>query len=146
MISAIGPALTGLKAATTSVAVSASNIVNMRDTGNLANAQVSAADRARLNTAPPQPSEDLYRPFRADNVTIAGGGVRAVVQQTDPPHVAEYDPADPQADADGVVARPNVDLASELVNMTQAKTMFRANLKVIRTADDMMGALLDSKV
>ena len=146
MISAIGPALTGLKAATTSVGVSASNIVNMRDSGNLASAQVSAADRVRLNAAPPQPSEDLYRPLRADNIAVAGGGVRAVVQEIDPPHVAEYDPADPSANEDGVVARPNVDLANELVNMTQAKTMFRANLKVIRTADDMMGALLDSKV
>ena len=140
------PAITGLKAAATSLAVSASNIVNMRDSGNLANAQVSAADRVRQNAGQPKPTEDLYRPLRTDNVTIAGGGVRAVVQQTDPPHVAEYDPSDPNADEDGLVARPNVDLAAELVSMRQAKTMYSANLKVIRTADDMMGALLDSKV
>ena len=146
MISAMRPAITGLKAATTSLAVSASNIVNMRDSGNLANAQVSAADRVRQNAGQPKPTEDLYRPLRTDNVTIASGGVRAVVQQTDPPHVAEYDPSDPNADEDGLVARPNVDLAAELVSMRQAKTMYSANLKVIRTADDMMGALLDSKV
>ena len=146
MISAMRPSITGLKAAATSLAVSASNIVNMRDSGNLANAQVSAADRVRQNAGQPNPTEDLYRPLRTDNVTIAGGGVRAVVQQTDPPHVAEYDPSDPNADEDGLVARPNVDLATELVSMRQAKTMYSANLKVIRTADDMMGALLDSKV
>ena len=79
------------------------------------------------------------------DVTVAGGGVRAVVQQTDPPHVAEYDPSDPNADENGMVARPNVNLDTELVNMQQAQTMYSANLKVIRTADDMMGALLDSE-
>ena len=146
MISAMRPAITGLRAATTSLAVSASNIVNMRDSGNLANAQVSAADRVRENASQPKPTEDLYRPLRTDNVTIASGGVRAVVQHTDPPHVADYDPSDPNADDDGLVARPNVDLAAELVNMRQAKTMYSANLKVVRTADDMMGVLLDSKV
>lgn len=145
MISAMRPAITGLKAATTSLAAAASNIVNMRDSGNLASAQVSAVDRVRQTANQYKPQDDLYRPVRVDNVTVAGGGVRAVVQETDPPHVAEYDPGDPNADENGMVARPNVNLDTELVNMQQAQTMYSANLKVIRTADDMMGALLDSK-
>jgi flagellar basal-body rod protein FlgC len=145
MISAMRPAITGLKAATTALAASASNVVNMRDSGNLASAQVSAVERARRAENQYKPQEDLYRPVRTDNVTVAGGGVRAVVRETDPPHVAEYDPGDPKADEDGLVARPNVDLAGELVTMQQAKTMFSANLKVIRTADEMTGMLLDSK-
>ncbi|MCA6286489.1 flagellar basal body rod C-terminal domain-containing protein [Phenylobacterium sp.] len=37
----------------------------------------------------------------------------------------------------------NVDLASEFVNMTLAKTDLSANVAVIRTADEMQGALLD---
>lgn len=145
MISAMRPAITGLKAATTSVAAAASNIVNMRDSGNLASAQVSAVERVRQTENQYKPQDNLYRPVRVDNVAIASGGVRAVVEETKPPHVAEYDPSDPNADVNGMVARPNVNLGSELVNMQQAKTMFSANLKVIRTADDMMGALLDSK-
>ena len=37
----------------------------------------------------------------------------------------------------------NVDLASEIVDMSLAKTDFSANIAVIRTADEMQGALLD---
>lgn len=37
----------------------------------------------------------------------------------------------------------NVDLASEVVDMTLAKTAFSANVAVIKTADEMQGSLLD---
>ena len=37
----------------------------------------------------------------------------------------------------------NVDLASEIVDMTLAKTAFSANAAVIKTADEMQGALLN---
>jgi len=37
----------------------------------------------------------------------------------------------------------NVDLASEIVDMTLAKTAFSANVAVIKTADEMQGALLN---
>ncbi|MDB5468574.1 MAG: protein of unknown function domain protein [Caulobacter sp.] len=37
----------------------------------------------------------------------------------------------------------NVDLAKEVVEQVQAKTAFKANVAVIRTADEMTGVLLD---
>jgi flagellar hook protein FlgE len=39
-----------------------------------------------------------------------------------------------------------VDLAREAVEQVSAKTDFKANAAVIRTADEMTGALLDMKV
>lgn len=39
-----------------------------------------------------------------------------------------------------------VDLAKEAVEQISAKTDFKANAKVAKTADEMMGALLDMKV
>lgn len=39
----------------------------------------------------------------------------------------------------------SVDLAAETVRQIEAKHAFSANLSVIRTADEMMGALLDLK-
>ncbi len=40
---------------------------------------------------------------------------------------------------------PPVDLARETVNTIIAKHGFRANLKTIETADEMIGTLLDTK-
>lgn len=145
MISSVRPSVTAIKAATTSVAAVASNVVNMRNSGRLENAQVDALDRSRHISGQPPPPDDLYRPVRADNVTLAGGGVRAVMHQTDPPHVAEFDPGDPNADADGVVARPKVDVADEMVRLRQARDSYSANLKVLQTADEMAGYLLDRR-
>lgn len=146
MISAMRPAITGLKAATTAVGTVASNVVNARNSGRVEEAPVSAVDRSRRNDGMPRQAEDqLYRPVRADNVAVAGGGVRAVVREHNPPHVVEFDPGDPNADADGVVARPNVDLADQMVRLRQARHMYDANLKTIKTADDMMGYLIDRR-
>lgn len=38
---------------------------------------------------------------------------------------------------------PDADLGREVVEQVQAKTDFKANLAVIRTADEMTGTLLD---
>jgi flagellar hook protein FlgE len=43
-------------------------------------------------------------------------------------------------------AEQKVDLAHEAVEQVSAKTDFTANAAVIRTADEMTGALLDMKV
>jgi flagellar basal-body rod protein FlgC len=146
MIQAMRPSISALKAASTSLSASASNIANARNGGRLADAEVTPMTRAR-QTAGRQDRvpEDLYRPVRADNVAVAGGGVRAVVREHDPPHVAEHDPGDPKADEDGLVARPNVDLADEFVRMRQARDSYMANLKVVKTTDEMAGYLVDRR-
>ena len=44
-----------------------------------------------------------------------------------------------------LVERSNVDLGSELVEMTLNSTMYRANLKTIKTINEMTGELLKIK-
>ena len=53
---------------------------------------------------------------------------------------------DARADEDGRVAVPNVSLEEELVGARQDRAMYLANLAVIRTEDEMAGALLDDEV
>lgn len=43
-------------------------------------------------------------------------------------------------------AEDKIDLAHEAVEQVSAKTDFKANAAVIRTADEMTGALLDMKI
>jgi flagellar basal-body rod protein FlgG len=45
----------------------------------------------------------------------------------------------------GALESSNVDIAEEVVGQIVAKTSFKANLAVIRTSKDMLGALLDIK-
>jgi flagellar basal-body rod protein FlgC len=57
--------------------------------------------------------------------------------------VPSYDPDAPYADANGLVAAPNVDLAGEVVEALVARYAFAFNAKVMRTASDMTKSLLD---
>lgn len=134
----------GLAAASRMVEVAASNIANMRNVGRLRDAEVAPSSRP----APPRPvaSSDeppLYHPLETTLEHVAGGGVRARLREADPPHVEGFEPGHPLADEDGRVARPNVDLADQLLKLRQASRAYQANLAVLRTEDRMIGALLD---
>ena len=147
MFNAINSAVSGLHAASKRVEASASNIANARNS--------IPADEARVRSGEPRPQETgeggasldrdgpVYEPVRVYQSTTEGGGVKAEFTPVDPPHVMVYDPDDRHADAEGLVARPNVDLATELVNMSQAEHAYKANAATIRTENEMIGALLN---
>ncbi len=62
------------------------------------------------------------------------GGVRVagmVTDQTELPRV--YNPGHPDADADGLVAMPNVNLPVEMVNLITASRAYEANLRVAQS-------------
>ena len=54
-----------------------------------------------------------------------------------------FDPTAPYADSQGMVARPNVDLASEIIQQILARYSFAANAQVVRADTKMTAALLD---
>jgi len=137
MISAFANALTGLNAATRSFAGTAHNVAHYGATGPLAPASVAPV-------VPPG-ATGPFRLFDTVNVTAPQGGVKAVRFERDPASVPLYAPQSPIADADGLVALANVDLESEIVDSIVSSTLFKANLFTIGVADEMLGALLDSK-
>jgi flagellar basal-body rod protein FlgC len=53
-----------------------------------------------------------------------------------PPRMV-YDPGNPDADADGYVAMPNVNVVTEMVNMISASRAFEANVVAINAAKNM---------
>jgi len=131
MIAGFSASLSGLMAQSKRLAVSADNIANMRSRG------------VRADGPAEQPG--AYRPKRTQDVTTAGGGVRAEVRPVSPASVAVYAPDSPDADADGVAAIPNVNLAEELVTQIQAQRAYEANAKAFRTQDEVIDSLLDIK-
>ena len=81
--------------------------------------------------------------MRSVGARDAAGGVRTSVGALDPASVASFEPQSPDADANGIVPRPNVSLERELVDLKVAEHSFGANLRVLQTQDAMMSSLLD---
>lgn len=90
-----------------------------------------------------------YVPLRVDQVDQSSGstpgGTIATVSTVSPSYTAQSDPSALYANQDGLVAAPNVDLASEFVQLATAKYSFIANAKVIQAYSETTESLLDIK-
>jgi flagellar basal-body rod protein FlgC len=74
----------------------------------------------------------------------AGEGVRAVgivADNTSGPIV--YDPGNPDANAQGYVERPNVNIVTEMVDMITASRAYEANVTAVNAAKSMAMKALD---
>jgi flagellar basal-body rod protein FlgC len=130
MSGSLSIAASGLRASMVRLTGSASNVANARTTGT---PEAGA-------TAPRNP---VYRPVDTVQRETAGGGTAADYRPRVPAFVPEYDPTSPNADANGMVAAPNVELVSEAVSQIEASLSFQANLAVFRAAARMQDSLLD---
>jgi flagellar basal-body rod protein FlgC len=124
-------AVSGMKAASLRLQVSASNVANVTSSGPLPD----AANAANFPAA--------YTPLRVDQTQTAGGGTQAIVSSVTPPAVFVYDPTSPFADSGGMVAGPNVDLGDEIVQQMIARYSFAANAQVVRSDSQMTASLLN---
>jgi len=71
-------------------------------------------------------------------------GVRvASIQKDDAPFKTVYDPTHPDADAEGYVRYPNVNIVTEMVDMISALRSYEANATAIDAAKSMMSKALE---
>ncbi len=76
------------------------------------------------------------------DASATGVEVAAIVQDPSPPRRV-HEPNNPLADQAGFVAYPNVDLATEMVDLMAASRAYEANASVIQTTKDMVQRTLD---
>jgi len=91
------------------------------------------------------PFLQVLRASGLGRVGPAGGGgvqVAEVVEDPTPPRMV-FQPDHPDANADGYVAYPNVDLVSEMVDMLSATRSYEANVTVLNSAKSMALRALD---
>lgn len=75
---------------------------------------------------------------RSSRDRYIGSGVRvAKIVEDSSPLKRVYDPGNPEADAEGYVNMPNVDIITEMVNMISATRAYEANITSINTSKSM---------
>ena len=73
-----------------------------------------------------------------------GGGVRVTQIATDnSPGQMVYDPSNPDANADGYVEMPNVNIVEEMANMISASRSYEANITAINNTKAMLSKTLE---
>jgi flagellar basal-body rod protein FlgC len=109
---------------------------------NLANAESTRGPdgqpyRRREVVLESQPAD----PF-SGRIEAAGVRVSEVIEDQSP-FRRRYEPSHPDADADGFVAVPNVDVPEEMVDMLGAARAYQANLTAIGLIRDTVQKALD---
>lgn len=82
---------------------------------------------------------------RESKIRIREGGVEVegVHEDTKTPFKVVYDPSHPDADSQGYVKLPNVDITQELTDMIIARRAYEANVAVITVSKSMTRSALE---
>jgi flagellar basal-body rod protein FlgC len=109
-------------------------------TSNLANAQTTRTEEG----GPYQRRDPIFQssPMQSGSFSASLNDamqsvlVPEIVKDQDPPRLV-FDPSHPDADDEGYVSMPNVNMVEEMVNMMQASRSYDANITALRDVMDM---------
>ena len=99
---------------------------------NIANANTTRTDRG----GPYRKMEVVFRAKADSSGNMSGVDVEDVIESSDPPKMV-YEPSHPDADSDGMVAMPNINIVEEMVDMISATRAYEANVQAIQAAKSM---------
>lgn len=118
---------------------------------NIANAESTNTPRG----GPYKRARVVFQPMRATTNSSSmdpqsgstaegprGVQVQQIIEDQTPPRLV-FDPTHPDADADGNVAYPNVDLVTEMTDMLSASRAYEANITVINVSKNMAQRAID---
>ena len=121
---AITASATALDAQRARIEVAVSNIANAESTRGPDGQPYRRRDVV-LRAEPIEPFSDSLGRAEAIGVTVND------IVEDQSPFRRRYEPAHPDADAEGFVAMPNVDVPEEMVDMLGAARAYQANLNAI---------------
>ena len=120
----------GLQAQRTRIDTIAANVANINTTRN-----------ARGEKVPYRRRFATLMAGRAGDPSKPGVHVDAVLEDASP-FQKRHEPGHPDADAEGNVRYPNIDLAFEMVNMMEASRAYEANVNLMEVSKAMFNASL----
>lgn len=134
MFGAIDSAASGLTAERLRMDVISNNIANVNTTRT---AEGGAYKRQMAVFAPREGNTTSFAQLLSEKLD-AGSGVRVVgITKDNSPTRKVYDPAHPDANKDGYVEMPNVNVVTEMVDMISATRGYEANVTVVNAAKSM---------
>jgi flagellar basal-body rod protein FlgC len=133
MFGAIDAAASGLTAERLRLDVISNNIANANTTRTAA----GGAYRRQMVVFQPRTGQSSF--LQTLNKQLAGGeGVRVVgIKQDESPLRKVYDPQHPDANRDGYVEMPNINIVTEMVDMITATRAYEANVAAVNAAKGM---------
>ncbi len=118
--------------------VIANNVANVETTRTEEGGPYKRADVVFIPKGSASFLPAFLRRHRADGPSLGEGGVKvAAIIRDDTPGPRVYDPDHPDADEEGYVTYPNVNLVVEMTNMISASRSYQASLAVIEAAREM---------
>ena len=126
MFGAVDIAVSGLKAYGKQLEVIGSNVANARTT----------------DAGKGEPYRRLEAIFKADEEGAGGVELSDIVKDTSD-FQKVLDPGHPQADSEGYVLMPNVNLPMELINLNVASRAYQANAAILKRYQRMVESSLE---
>ena len=124
-----------------SLDVSTSGLVAQRTRLNAISSNIANMSTTRNELGQPEPYQPRFVTFQTDSgVTTSGGGAGVRVSSVQHSHEAprmKYEPGHPDADAQGYVRYPAVDMTTEFVDALEATRSYEANIGVIEVTKNM---------
>ncbi len=126
--------------------VSTSGLVAQRTRLNAISSNLANISTTRNEAGEPEAYRPRFVVFKTDEgITTNGGGQGVTVDRVevdDSEPNLKYEPGHPDANADGYVAYPNIDMTTEFVDALGASRAYEANIGVIEVSKDMTARTL----
>lgn len=124
-----------------SLDISSSGLVAQRARLNAISSNIANMSTTRNELGEADPYRPRYVTFQTDTkLTSPGGGAGVQVGSVEMSAAAplrKYQPGHPDADSDGYVRYPNIDMTTEFVDAMQATRAYEANIGVIEITKDL---------
>jgi flagellar basal-body rod protein FlgC len=133
---AMSASASALSAERSRIEVAVSNMANAESTRG-ANGQPYRRRDVVLSSDPVETFDDVMGRTGAVGVKVAD------IVEDQAPFAKRYDPSHPDADKDGWVSMPNVDVPEQMVDMLSATRAYQANLNAIGMIKDLIGRAMD---
>lgn len=140
LFSSIEASASGLTAERLRLDLIASNLANAETTKTAAGTPY----RRKVAIFAPQGAAYSFRDLLSSATSVKAEGVQVVgVQEDTSPFRKVYQPGHPEADQNGYVTYPNVDVVTEMVDMMAATRAYEANVTAIEAAKTMAQKALE---
>ncbi len=140
ILTALKLAASGLNTQRVRLNISAMNLANANVTRTLEGGPYRAKNI--IVAATPLPEEFLSKLDQALAGKLSEAKVIAIVDDQSPFREV-YDPSHPDADENGIVRYPNVDVMTEMVDLLEASRAYEANLSVVTITKNLALKTLD---